>query len=74
MPTNNSGASYVVFGKRNGGIVELSTIDDANNNGGFVINGAGAGDTSGISVSGAGDINGDGLDDLIIGARGHEWY
>ena len=66
---NNSGASYVVFGKTNGGIVELSTIDNANNNDGFVINGVDIGDASGISVSGAGDINGDGLDDLIIGAR-----
>ena len=65
----NSGASYVVFGKTSGGIVELSTIDDANNNDGFVINGVTEGDASGISVSGAGDINGDGLDDILIGAR-----
>ena len=66
---SSSGASYVVFGKTNGGIVELSTIEGPNNNDGFVINGAGAGDASGFSASGAGDINGDGLDDLIIGAR-----
>jgi hypothetical protein len=36
--------------------------------GGFVINGAKAEDLSGWSVSSAGDVNGDGLDDLIIGA------
>ena len=67
----NSGTSYVVFGKSDGGIVELGEIADAeaNNNAGFVINGATAGDNSGFSVSGAGDVNGDGLDDLIIGAR-----
>ena len=35
---------------------------------GFVINGADGYDYSGASVSGAGDVNGDGLDDLIIGA------
>ena len=34
---------------------------------GFVLNGVAAGDTIGLSVSGAGDINGDGLDDLLIG-------
>ena len=36
--------------------------------GGFVINGEGTSDFSGRSVAGAGDVNGDGLADLIIGA------
>jgi hypothetical protein len=35
--------------------------------GGFVINGESASDYS-SSVSSAGDVNGDGLDDLIVGA------
>ena len=35
---------------------------------GFVLNGIDSGDFSGVSVSGAGDVNGDGFDDLIIGA------
>ena len=66
----NSGASYVVFGKSDGGLVQLSTIADAaeNNNAGFVLNGVNRNDYSGNSVSGAGDVNGDGLDDIIIGA------
>ena len=37
---------------------------------GFVIYGADEGDLSGQSVSGAGDVNGDGFDDFIIGAPG----
>jgi hypothetical protein len=35
-----------------------------------VLNGIDAGDRSGASVSSAGDVNGDGVDDVIIGAYG----
>ena len=45
----------------------LSSLDGTN---GFTLNGIDANDGSGISASGAGDINGDGFDDLIIGAHG----
>ncbi|MGF1454539.1 MAG: Ig-like domain-containing protein [Alphaproteobacteria bacterium] len=48
------------------GTVSLSDLDGVN---GFVLNGIDRRDGSGISVSSAGDVNGDGLDDLIIGAR-----
>ena len=66
---SNAGKSYVVFGKANSSAINLSAIADANNpTGGFVINGKAAGDESGFSVSSAGDVNGDGLDDLIVGA------
>jgi hypothetical protein len=64
----NSGASYVVFGKAGGTPVNLSAIATGNSNLGFVINGAAAYDRSGFSVSSAGDVNGDGYDDLIVGA------
>jgi hypothetical protein len=46
--------------------IELSAI--AAGTGGFVINGESEGDWSGYSVSNAGDVNGDGVDDLIVGA------
>jgi hypothetical protein len=46
--------------------VNLSTIEGGT--GGFVINGQSVDDYSGYSVANAGDVNGDGLDDLIIGA------
>ncbi|MEM1369584.1 MAG: hypothetical protein AAGG02_16550 [Cyanobacteria bacterium P01_H01_bin.15] len=64
---SSSGESYVVFGN-NGGFsseIELSDLDGSN---GFVLNGIDNGDQSGFSVSGAGDVNGDGIDDIIIGA------
>ena len=48
-----------------GAVVELSDLDGSD---GFVLNGIGTYNYSGISVSGAGDINGEGVDDLIIGA------
>ena len=63
---DNSGASFVVFGKTDGTAVELSSVESGN--GGFVINGVSAYDSSGGSVSSAGDVNGDGLADLIVGA------
>ncbi len=62
----NSGASYVVFGKSDDDAVDLSTLEE--NATGFVINGTSEGDQFGFSVSNAGDMNGDGFDDLIIGA------
>ncbi|MGE0097565.1 MAG: beta strand repeat-containing protein [Hydrogenophaga sp.] len=68
-----TGRSYVVFGKADGTAVELSTIA-AGGTGGFVINGQSAWDESGYSVSSAGDVNGDGLADLIVGARGAAEY
>jgi VCBS repeat-containing protein len=63
----NGGESYVVFGRRSsfGSSLNLSTLNGSN---GFVINGIDSGDQSGRSVSSAGDVNGDGIDDLIIGA------
>ena len=47
--------------------IELSDV--AAGTGGFVINGIDLNDFSGQSVSGAGDVNGDGLADPIVGAR-----
>lgn len=64
---SRSGAAFVVFGKADGTAVELSNV--AAGTGGFVINGSSAYDSLGGSVGGGGDINGDGLDDVIVGAH-----
>ena len=63
----NAGEIYVVFGGQAfGATVDLSTLNGTT---GFRIDGAGAGDYAGRSATSAGDVNGDGIDDLIIGAR-----
>ena len=72
---SSAGESYVVFGRTTGfpAAFELrSLFPEAGGDGteGFVLEGIGIGDFSGISVSNAGDVNGDGVNDLIIGARG----
>ena len=70
-PNGNSGAgeSYVVFGSATGvgtnGVLDLAALDGTN---GFRLDGIDAGDRSGYSVSSAGDVNGDGFDDVIVGA------
>jgi hypothetical protein len=64
----NSGASYVVFGQASGfaANINLSSLDGTN---GFQLNGAAASDFSGFSVASAGDVNGDGFADMIVGAH-----
>ncbi len=68
---NNSaaGKTYIVFGKK-AEFAPLVNLNQLNGSNGFVINGTQIEERSGISVDGAGDINGDGFDDIIIGASG----
>ena len=62
-----AGSAYVVFGKASGfaADLDLSTLNGAN---GFRLTGAADGDWIGEAVSAAGDVNGDGYGDLLIGA------
>jgi len=56
----------VVFGKADTDRVLLSDV--ARGRGGFVLDGEGEEDESGHAVSGAGDVNNDGLADSAVGA------
>ncbi|MCB9839128.1 MAG: FG-GAP repeat protein [Phycisphaeraceae bacterium] len=66
---NGAGETYVLFGSMSpfSASIDLASLDGTN---GFVINGAVAGDHCGGSVAIAGDVNGDHISDLVIGARG----
>ena len=66
---SNSGAAYVVFGGA-GGFPASIALGSLNGSDGFAVNGAAADDRAGQGVSGTGDVNGDGFDDLLIGAHG----
>ncbi|MBY0335186.1 MAG: FG-GAP-like repeat-containing protein [Acetobacteraceae bacterium] len=62
-----SGSAYVVFGHAGAWTptMSVSSLDGVN---GFRLDGATAGERAGSSVAGAGDVNGDGFADLIVGA------
>lgn len=65
---SNRGQTYIVYGKESGWLgstIELSSLDGTN---GYKIDGINNNDRSGFSVSNLGDVNGDGFDDVVIGA------
>jgi len=63
-----AGASYVVYGKADGAPVALADVSPDGDAAGFAIRGAAMLDLSGEAVGGAGDVDGDGLSDVIVGA------
>jgi hypothetical protein len=71
----DAGEAYVLFGRADeafGAIVDGRAIVDTSKlapDQGFIIQGAAAGNMLGWSVSAAGDVNNDGVDDVIVGAR-----
>ena len=62
---DDTGAAYLVFGRADGfpASFDLATLDGSN---GFRMNGEAEGDYTGRAVNAAGDINGDGFDDIIL--------
>ena len=60
-----AGSAYVMYGTATG--VSSRSLGEAD----AIFTGEDPGDNAGISVSDAGDLDGDGFDDLAIGARNH---
>ncbi|MBC8072195.1 MAG: FG-GAP repeat protein, partial [Deltaproteobacteria bacterium] len=63
-----AGRSYVVYGSSGAGPVALGDI--AMGSGGFAIDGEMTNDISGWAIAGGGDVSGDGLGDVLVGAYG----
>ncbi len=66
--TGGGGEAYVIYG-RAGASRGTITLADLAQRDGFILRAAAPGDMAGRSVAGAGDVNGDGLDDIVIGAN-----
>jgi len=62
-----SGSTYVIFGKTSNSTIDLTALGTQ----GYRLDGENGNDQSGFAAAGAGDVNGDGGPDLIIGAMGH---
>lgn len=63
-----AGRAYVVFGKTNLGSTGTLNLTSLSGTNGFVLNGGVEFDLAGSSVSITGDLNGDGFDDVVVGA------
>lgn len=64
---SDAGQSYVIFGQAT--FTTPLNLGDLDGNNGFRLEGINPGDYAGGAVGGAGDLNHDGYDDLVIGAR-----
>ena len=67
----SSGRAYIIYGGQSTADIDLSTLSDSQ---GFVVDGAGQGDKLALESASAGDINGDGYADLILGSDTNEAY
>jgi hypothetical protein len=64
----NGGKDYVVYGKKDTTAIDLASLNTGTSTNGFLINGiiGAQGTMIGQSISNLGDVNGDGIPDLIV--------
>ncbi len=68
---HNYGGAFVIYGGPHDGTVELTEAglpEDV----GFMLKGLRTADNAGASLAGGEDVNGDGIDDLVIGDSGYD--
>ena len=61
-----AGRALIVYARSEPGSLELDELGDA----GLRIDGESAGDHAGVAIAPAGDVDGDGRDDVLVGAHG----
>ncbi len=69
IAATDAGSVYLIFGKAGGfgATLDVSKLDAAS---AWRIDGVVAGDVAGTTASSAGDVNGDGFDDILVGMPG----
>jgi Ca2+-binding RTX toxin-like protein len=70
----DAGAGFVLWGQVVGALGAGTDLQDplTNSGGGFAIKGQAAGDMAGYAMASTGDMNGDGIADVLIGAPGQD--
>jgi Ca2+-binding RTX toxin-like protein len=61
---SGAGSSFLIFGRSGGGAIDAANLGSS----GYRVDGAAAGDHAGNYVSSVRDLNGDGRDDILVGA------
>jgi len=67
---DSAGTAVIIFGRKYAYLSDFDVNERVRGSNDFIVDGVSEGDKTGYSVSGAGDVNGDGFDDIIIGAPG----